>query len=139
MTDVSGSCLCGAVRYAISGPMRPVIGCHCEQCRRSSGHHVAATACRIDDIVVTEDGSLAWYRSSDAAERGFCGRCGSNLFFRPEHSESLSIMAGTLDVPTGLETVAHIFVDSKSDYYTIGDGLPQHAGHGDVDLTAGIS
>ena len=137
MTDANGSCLCGAVRYAISGPMRPVIYCHCEQCRRTSGHHVAATACRIDDIDVTDDGSLTWYRSSEAAERGFCSRCGSNLFYRPMHREWLSIMAGTLDVPTGLDATTHIFVDSKSDYYTISDGLPQHAGRGDVDLTAG--
>jgi hypothetical protein len=137
MTEVSGSCLCGAVRYRVSGPMRPVVYCHCEQCRRTSGHHVAATACKLDDIVVSEDGSLEWYRSSDVAERGFCARCGSNLFYRPRHREWLSIMAGTLDGPTGLDAAAHIFVDSKPDYYAICDGLPQHAGRGNVDLTAG--
>lgn len=139
MSDVTGSCLCGAVRYAVSGPLRPVIYCHCEQCRRTSGHHVAATACQTDAIDVTDDGSLTWYRSSPAAERGFCGRCGSNLFFRPVNREYVSIMAGTLDQPTDLVAEAHIFVRSKSDYYLICDGLPQHGGRGDVDLTAGDS
>jgi hypothetical protein len=137
MSDATGRCLCGAVRFAVPGPMRPVIFCHCEQCRRTSGHHVAATACSIDAIDVTDDGSLTWYRSSESAERGFCGRCGSNLFYRPGHRQWLSIMAGTLDLPTGLDAAAHIFVDSKSDYYTIGDGLPQLVDRGDVDLTAG--
>jgi hypothetical protein len=106
-------------------------------CRRTSGHHVAATACRVDDIVVTEAGSLTWYRSSSEAERGFCARCGSNLFYRPLHRGHVSIMAGTLDPPTGLASVAHIFVESKSDYFAICDDLPQHSGRGDVDLTAG--
>lgn len=139
MVNATGRCLCGAVRFAVSGSLRPVIYCHCEPCRRTSGHHVAATACRIDTLDVTEDATLTWYRSSQGAERGFCGRCGSNLFFRPLDREYVSIMAGTLDRTTELVAEAHIFVDSKSDYYTIGDGLPQHAGRGDVDLTAGTS
>ena len=45
-------------------------------------------------------------------------------------------MAGTLDRPTELDAVAHIYADSKSDYYTIADGLPVHAGRGDIDLVA---
>lgn len=82
------------------------------------------------------DDALTWYRSSAAAERGFCGRCGGNLFFRPLDGSYVSIMAGTLDDPTGLAAEAHIFVDEKSDYYDIHDGLPRHDGRGDVNLTA---
>ena len=135
MTDATGSCLCGAVQYAISGPMRPVIFCHCEQCRRTSGHHVAATACRSSDIAITGDENLSWFRSSAGAERGFCARCGGNLFFRSDERVTISVMAGTLDAPTGLRAVAHIFVDAKPDYYTIADGLPEHDGRGDVDMS----
>ena len=130
----SGSCLCGAVRYTISGPMRPVIYCHCEPCRRTSGHHVAATACRNGDIAIKGDGSLTWYRSSPGAERGFCGRCGSNLFYRAKRGDTVSVMAGSLDVPTGLDAVAHIFVDRKSDYYSFSDELPRHNGYGGADM-----
>jgi hypothetical protein len=133
-STATGSCLCGAVRFTISGPMRPVVFCHCEYCRRTSGHHVAATACRSDDIVVTGGENLTWYRSSAEAERGFCRHCGGNLFYRPDHRETVSIMAGTLDAPTGLDAAAHIFVDGKSDYYAIGDGLPLHASLDEVDL-----
>lgn len=71
-----------------------------------------------------DDKALRWYRSSPAAERGFCGNCGSSLFWRPERGGQISIMAGTLDVPTGLEAVEHIFVADASDYYRINDGLP---------------
>lgn len=133
MSRASGGCLCGAVLYTMSGPLRPVVFCHCEQCRRTSGHHVAATACGVDDLVINNDEGLRWYRSSEYAERGFCKRCGGNLFFRPFHGKHVSVMAGTLDTPTGLEGAAHIFVDSKSDYYLIGDGLPQHAGDDDLE------
>jgi hypothetical protein len=59
----SGRCLCGAVAYTISGKLRPVIYCHCEQCRRSSGHYVATTACKRAQIHFESDETLAWYRS----------------------------------------------------------------------------
>lgn len=136
MTRASGGCLCGAVRYEIDGPLRPVVCCHCEQCRRSSGHYVAASACQPDDLQLTADAGLSWYRSSPKAQRGFCATCGSSLFWRPEHGRYLSIMAGTLDAPTGLQTACHIYVDSASDYCSIPDGLPQYATDYPQDLMA---
>lgn len=124
----SGGCLCGGVRYEISGPMRPVVYCHCSQCRRTSGHFVAATACASSDLVVTRSDSLQWFSSSVRAERGFCRTCGGNLFWRPKGGDHVSIMAGTINVPTGLQAVAHIHTDDASDYHAIADGLPQFAG-----------
>ena len=125
-TTNSGNCLCGAVTYKVTGPLRPVVCCHCEQCRKSSGHYVAASASKIDNLHIGGEDNLAWYRSSSKAQRGFCNTCGSNLFWRPDHQRYISIMAGTLDRPTGLTTACHIYVDMASDYYAIADGLPQH-------------
>lgn len=124
----TGGCLCGAVRYEVRGPLRPVVNCHCAQCRRTSGHFVAATAARQKDLTLVESGGLRWYESSPTARRGFCRTCGASLFWEPVSGENISIMAGTLDGPTGLETVAHIFVDDAGDYYTIEDDLPRHPG-----------
>jgi hypothetical protein len=122
-----GGCLCGGVRYEIRGPLRDVIACHCSQCRRTSGHFVAAAQARSADLVLRESATLRWYRSSGEAERGFCSRCGGNLFWRPMAPgfDVTSIMAGTLDAPTGLRLVHHIYVDDKSDYYAITDGALQ--------------
>jgi len=121
----TGGCLCGGVRYRISGALRGVIACHCSQCRRTSGHYAAMTSAPSANIVMTSSGSLAWYRSSDTAERGFCGRCGGNLFWKQAGQDTISITAGTLDTPTNLRVEEHIFVADKSDYYTIDDGVPR--------------
>ncbi len=121
----SGGCLCGAVRYVIHGPLRDVIACHCSQCRRTSGHYFAATSAATSAVTLLIHDGLRWYRSSEAAERGFCGVCGANLFWRQNGSDSVSITAGTLDTPTHLRLAEHIFVADKSDYYKLDDGLPQ--------------
>ena len=125
-TRKTGGCLCGAVRYEVDGPLRKVVYCHCEQCRKTSGHYVAATAVDVDKLTFTEDSGLRWYRSSDIAERGFCQHCGSSLFWRPDHGKYVALMAGALDAPTGLTSREHIHVDDASDYYELTDGLPQY-------------
>ena len=123
-----GGCLCGAVRYRVTAALRDVVACHCSQCRRTSGHFVAATSAPAAALALDRDSGLAWFRSSDSAERGFCRVCGGNLFWRMVGSDEVSIMAGTLDTPTGLRIAKHIFVADKSDYYTLEGAAPQLAG-----------
>lgn len=120
--DITGSCLCGAVTFRITSELRPVIACHCQQCRKTSGHHVAATSALRDDVEIS--GDLTWYRSSDTARRAFCPICGSNLFWDGPGSH-LSIFAGTLDAPTGLQIAGHIYCADKGDYYDLTDDLPK--------------
>lgn len=120
-----GRCLCGFVQYEVLGPLRAVVACHCDMCRRTSGHHVAATACRREHFRLTEDRGLRWYQSSATARRGFCAICGSNLFWEPTNRTHISIMAGTLDQPTGLSMAIHIYAGNAGDYYHICDGLPK--------------
>ena len=123
-----GGCLCGAVRYEARAPLRPVVACHCSQCRRTSGSHVAATSAPRASVRIR--GEVTWFASSATARRGFCGTCGSNLFW-DGGGASLSIMAGTLDAPTGLAMAGHIFVGDKGDWYEIADGLPRAEGRDD--------
>jgi len=131
----TGGCLCGQVSYQVTGPMRPVVACHCQQCRKASGHHVAATSCARGDIAVS--GDVTWYQSSDTARRGFCGTCGSNLFWDGA-GKNLSIFAGSLDGTTGLKLIGHIFCAEKGDYYDLVDDLPKSEGR-DPDLTTMVS
>src|ERR1700743_1523063 len=115
-----GGCLCGTVRYQINGPLRPIVACHCTQCRKTSGHDVAATQCRRSDIRITGQ-TLTWFKSSAVAERGFCNLCGSNLFWRRFGNDNVSVWAGTIDGKTGLRMESQLHVESKGDYYELPD------------------
>ncbi len=124
----SGGCLCGGVRFRVNGPLSDVGACHCSQCRRMTGHYFAAASCARTDLSFESDETLAWYESSAMARRGFCSRCGSTLFWQGSDRDDIDILAGSLDAPTGLVMIDHIFVADKGDYYEIADGLPQYAG-----------
>ena len=118
----TGSCLCGAVRYEVAGPLRPVIVCHCSQCRKQTGSFMHATAAANVDFKIVEERGLKWYRASAAAKRGFCGECGSVLFWKPDGAGHISFTAGSLDGKTGLAIEGHIFCDDAGDYYEISGG-----------------
>jgi hypothetical protein len=119
---IKGSCLCGGVTFEITGPLRPVVGCHCTQCRKQSGHFGAFTACDDNDMHLTAQDTLAWYRAGDTAGRGFCKACGSLLFWKGDGRDYTSIAAGCLDGATGLKIEGHIYCADKGDYYEILDG-----------------
>ena len=118
----TGSCLCGGVAFSVAGPMREIIACHCEQCRKTSGHHVAATNAPASALTLTSEETLTWHVSSDQAKRGFCNRCGGNLFWRRRGSDTISIFAGTLDDTSDLTLKRHIFVKYKAEYMTLPEG-----------------
>ncbi len=120
----TGSCLCGAVRYAITGVLRDVILCHCVMCRKTHGHIGAYAATAKTALQLTESRGLRWYASSAIARRGFCGECGSTLFWEPASKDYTAVAAGTLESPTGLETTLQIHVDSAGDYYHLDDAIP---------------
>lgn len=126
-----GGCLCGEVSFRITGPLRPVVACHCQQCRRTSGNYVAATSAPRDSVEI--EGDVTWFQSSEKARRGFCGECGSNLFWNGPGA-NLSIFAGSLDGQPKLEIAGHIYCDDKGSWYEITDGKPQ-AGGSDPNMT----
>jgi hypothetical protein len=65
--------------------------------------------------------------SESDARRGFCGECGSSLFWDAPARDTVSIAAGSLDEPTGLHTIGHVYVSQAGDYYELlEDGLPRN-------------
>jgi len=128
---VTGRCLCGAVRFEVDGPLRDVVICHCAECRRWHGHVCAATSALRSDLRLAADRGLRWIESPDSeahARRGFCAECGSSLFWDAPERETISIAAGTLDPPTGLRSVAHVYAADAGDYYELDPGLPRFEG-----------
>jgi len=120
-----GGCLCGAVRYQVEGALRPVLYCHCRQCRRMTGHYLAATA--TDRAGFTLTGAVRWYAVTENARYGFCPVCGSLLFWSHLQRSQISILPGSFDKDPPLEACAHIYVNEKPGYYQLCDNLPAYA------------
>lgn len=120
-----GACLCGGVRFEAAGRLRPVIVCHCRQCRTWSGHVRAATAVPDDRFRLIRGTTLAWFAASAQPSCGFCNRCGASLFRRPADGARIAIAAGALDPPTGLAEAEHGFTGSAGDYCAPEDPPPE--------------
>ena len=127
----SGRCECGGVRYECTGPLRDVVNCHCSRCRRFTGHHMAATAIAAEGLQLLSSDTLRWYEPVEDVHYGFCGRCGSSLFWKTDARPStVSIAAGTLDQPTGLRTTTAWWVSEAADYHDRQAGLIEHSRDG---------
>jgi len=123
--NATGHCHCEMVRYTVTGGLRDVINCHCDRCRRITGHFMAATSTTSDQISIDDTGTLRWYEV-DGAKYGFCSQCGSTLFWIPEDDPThISIAAGTLDPPTNLKTTKAVFVNEASDYHSLDGSMRQ--------------
>jgi hypothetical protein len=132
----TGRCLCGAVTYAVHGPLRDILLCQCVECRRWSGDVGAFSAARENDLAVDAT-SLRWIDSPESdhgARRAFCAECGSSLFWQAAGSERIGIAAGTLDQPTGLRVAAHIYTHQAADYALLDDGLPRDPERGSFEI-----
>jgi len=118
------SCLCGQITLTIDGPFEHAPeACHCGQCRKHSGHYLVAVNVRRDALHVSGEEHVRWYESSDKVRRGFCGTCGSTLFWDPmiEGYQYTAVALGLFDEPTGLRIAKHTFVGDKGDYYDLPD------------------
>lgn len=120
----TGRCACGGVAYEVNGPLRQIVACHCEQCRRTSGHYVAATATRRQYFRLITRGNLKWFEAIAGYRRGFCGDCGASLFFEEVGGDRVSIAAGSLDSGEGLFIAAQLYTAEKGRYYNIDENIP---------------
>ncbi|RWD67051.1 MAG: GFA family protein [Mesorhizobium sp.] len=119
---VRGRCMCGDIRYEITGPMFDMVHCHCESCRRHSST-AFATVFNIDKTNFRYiRGTPVPYNSSPGVERTHCGRCGSPISY--ENARELSIFACTLEDLTLVKPQAHIMVGEMLPWLDFGDDLP---------------
>ncbi|MBX7535824.1 GFA family protein [Qipengyuania sp. GH1] len=120
MTDPKmrrGRCLCGRILVTIPASKVEVGVCHCDTCRHwCSGPWMAVQA---PDATVEGD-TLEVFRSSPFAERGFCARCGSAIFHRPQDGPELAVSAG-LFKPDDFSLSFQICTDRKPAFYTISE------------------
>jgi hypothetical protein len=121
----NGSCNCRGVTYQVKGTMRDVTACHCGQCRKQTGLYFAATEAMDTQLTMHSPSTVKWYDSSTFAQRGFCGECGSSLFWKAKGSGKICILAGSLDGNVPIRITRHIFCQDKGTFYELTDGLPQ--------------
>lgn len=114
---IEGHCLCGAVTVRGVPIRRHVEACHCTMCRRWGGSALLSVQCSSDVEIEAAADVVVRYRSSDWAERGFCGRCGSHLFYRYLPLDNHAFAVGLFPDAALLPLAEEIFVDEKPDYY----------------------
>jgi hypothetical protein len=125
---VTGGCACGAVRYAIDGPLREALVCHCVDCLAAVGAPWTATAARRSDLSLRASGTLRWRvapASEHGASRGVCDACGTVVFWDAPARETVSFGLSTLDDPPPLTVVAHIWVSHDPGFSA--DGVVHYA------------
>ena len=120
MSDTSvekGSCLCGAVQVTAKTMHHKVGACHCGMCRKWTGGPLMAVDCGTD-VSFKGEQHIKVYNSSDWAERGFCGQCGSHLFYRLKGNQQYMMPAGLFEDCKDLVFDHQIFIESKPSYYS---------------------
>jgi hypothetical protein len=129
----TGSCLCGSVKYEITGEPKRFFHCHCSRCRKATGTGHASN-------ILVKPQSARWtvgeellrsYKVPEAKRftRFFCGNCGSSL---PRVAPDLSVAvipAGSLDCVPEIQPQGRIFWDSRAEWSCGGDGLPTFEGY----------
>jgi hypothetical protein len=114
-TQATGSCLCGSIHFAVQQMNAHVGACHCSMCRHWSGGPWLAVDCGTE---VTFEGSPTVFDSSSWAERGFCGRCGTHLFYRLKQDGKHFMPAGLFQGDEDRLVFDHqVFIDEKPAYY----------------------
>ena len=129
----AGGCLCGAVRYEVTGELAPIQLCHCGQCRKAQGSAFGANipVAAADFRLLAGQDALREFRASPGKRRVFCSVCGSPIFSQRDAApETLRLRAGSLDGPLAARPALHIQTDSAADWWTIADALPRHGGEG---------
>jgi hypothetical protein len=123
---LAGQCLCGGVRFEISGKIGPVVYCHCSMYRRATGS-AFATGASVESAAfrIVEGASLiSEYQSSPGYFRNFCSRCGSPLYGRSEEFPSMRrVRLGTIDGNIAQRPVANIFVGTKAPWFDVTNSL----------------
>lgn len=113
MTTTKVHCNCSAVSIEVTGPLRPVIACHCRECRKQSGYVFAATAALDDNMSVTGGDNITWYSHSVSSKRGFCSICGCYMLFKDAGRQDTAIAAGLFDPPDDIPLESQIYISEK--------------------------
>ena len=112
----AGRCLCGATRFTARSAGGSVGACHCQMCRKWGGGPLLAVDCGTDVSFEGEE-NISVFNSSEWAERGFCSKCGTHLFYRLKDSQQYFIPVGLFDDDRPFTFDHQVYIDKKPSYY----------------------
>ncbi len=115
MPQLQGGCMCGVVKLTATAKKLSVLACHCEMCRRWSAGPFMSMNCGTVNFEGNEN--ISRIRSSEWAERGFCAKCGSNLFYKLVDDNEYQMAAGLFDDQSTLRLSLQVFTDRKPEFY----------------------
>lgn len=124
--DMNGKCLCGAVTFTATAVDPEVHACHCSMCRAWSGGPLLSVS--VGSMRISGEADLARYASSPWAERGFCKRCGSSLFYRVTATDQYIVSMGAFEDPAPFTLASEIYVDEKPRGYDFAGEHPRLTG-----------
>jgi hypothetical protein len=119
-----GGCLCGKVRYRVTGNPRTSAICHCVSCRRASGAQSVAWLTFPSEAFSFVSGDPAEYRSSVEVSRTFCGGCGTSLTYRHDRDpDFIDVTTASLELPDEFPPTRHVWLEDKVSWESVNDGL----------------
>jgi hypothetical protein len=121
---LTGGCQCGALRYRLDAAPSASI-CHCRMCQKASGGPFMAYGGVPNPSFVVTRGVLSTFRSSDIAERGFCGVCGTPLSYRLTGGGSIGVTLGSLDAPNAVAPREQFGAESRISWLAAAQAAPE--------------
>jgi hypothetical protein len=123
MAEMKGGCLCGAVQFTAAKVQTEFETCHCGMCRRWSGSPLFAA--HVKGVKFDGEDKITVYDSSEWASRGFCSKCGSNLFYYLKPADRYVMCVGAFDDAPKFKLVGEIYIDHKPPGYNFAGDLPK--------------
>lgn len=124
-----GGCLCGAIRFAINGPIRNIVYCHCSLCRKAQGSAFATNGivAREHFHFIQGQDKLTGYESTPGQTKYFCSLCGSPMLSKNRSKpDQVRVRIGTIESDITERPMAHIFATSKANWEDICGDLPRY-------------
>lgn len=124
--SATGHCLCGAVTFTAQEVDTHVHACHCSTCRNWTGGPMQAA--QVGSVSFQGEDKIKCFASSEWAERGFCGECGTSLFYRLKEPEMYMMATGCFDDAEQFSLAGEIYIDEKPGGYDFAGEHPRMTG-----------
>ena len=134
---LTGSCLCGAIRYSIDAEVKELRACHCKNCQKVSGAQGTVNAILPSSALKITNGKPKRYTavadSGRTLHRYFCAECGTPIYSQREaNPEMVVVRAGSFDNPPDMKITANIWTGSARPWAYIDPASLQHPGQPDA-------